>query len=106
MESSWGSKRNVAKIQGCQMVSFQNPNLGKFWRALGRLENFYPFFRHLEYFTDIWNILQTFGIFMTIWYILCSFGTFLPVLVSCTKKNLATLAVILAQASRAPVASV
>jgi hypothetical protein len=28
---------------------------------------------------------------MTIWYILCSFGTFLPVLVSCTKKNLATL---------------
>jgi hypothetical protein len=28
---------------------------------------------------------------MTIWYILCLFGTFNPVLVSCTKKNLATL---------------
>jgi hypothetical protein len=28
---------------------------------------------------------------MTIWYNLCSFGTFFPVLVSCTKKNLATL---------------
>jgi hypothetical protein len=27
---------------------------------------------------------------MTIWYILCSFGTCFPVLVSCTKKNLAT----------------
>jgi hypothetical protein len=32
--------------------------------------------------------------FMTIWYILCSFGTFLPVLVSWTKKNLATLTTI------------
>jgi hypothetical protein len=31
------------------------------------------------------------GYFITIWYFLCSFGTFLPVLVSCTKKNLATL---------------
>jgi hypothetical protein len=28
---------------------------------------------------------------MTIWYILCLFGTFFHVLVSCTKKNLATL---------------
>jgi hypothetical protein len=28
---------------------------------------------------------------MTIWYILYSFGTFFPVLVSCTKKNMATL---------------
>jgi hypothetical protein len=28
---------------------------------------------------------------MTILYILCSFVTFFPVLVSCTKKNLATL---------------
>jgi hypothetical protein len=43
-------------------------------------------------------ILWTFGIFdtncgyfMTIWCILCSFGTFFPILVSCTKKNLATL---------------
>jgi hypothetical protein len=29
---------------------------------------------------------------MTIWYILGSFGTLFPVLVTCTKKNLATLA--------------
>jgi hypothetical protein len=28
---------------------------------------------------------------MTIWYILCSVGSFFLVLVSCTKKNLATL---------------
>jgi hypothetical protein len=28
---------------------------------------------------------------MTSWYFLCSFGTFIPVLVSCAKKNLATL---------------
>jgi hypothetical protein len=46
----------------------------------------------------IWYILCPFGIFyahlvyfMPIWYILWSFGTFFPVLVSCTKKNLATL---------------
>jgi hypothetical protein len=30
------------------------------------------------------------GYFMTIWYNLYSFGTFFTVLVSCTKKNLAT----------------
>jgi hypothetical protein len=29
---------------------------------------------------------------MTIWHIVCSFGTFFPLFVSCTKKNLATLA--------------
>jgi hypothetical protein len=28
---------------------------------------------------------------MTLWYILCSFGSIFPVLVSWTKKNLATL---------------
>jgi hypothetical protein len=41
------------------MASFQtqNPNLGKFWRALGRLENIDIFYGHLEYFTDIWDIL-------------------------------------------------
>jgi hypothetical protein len=30
---------------------------------------------------------------MTIWFTLCSFGTFFAVLVSCTKKSLATLPV-------------
>jgi hypothetical protein len=54
------------------MVHFQtkNPNLGKFGRALdGKM---------LSYFMAILNIL-------------CSFGTFFGVLVSCSKKNLATL---------------
>jgi hypothetical protein len=43
--------------QGCQMVYFQskNPNLGKFWRALCKLENVDPFNGHLEYCTDILN---------------------------------------------------
>jgi hypothetical protein len=41
------------------MVYFQtkNPNLGKFWRALHRLENVDIFYGHLEYFKDIWDIL-------------------------------------------------
>jgi hypothetical protein len=73
--------------QGCQMFCFRtkNPNLGKFWRALDWKKWIYVFYGHLENFTDIWDI------FMTIWYILYSFGTFFPVLVSWTKKNLATL---------------
>jgi hypothetical protein len=47
------------------MVYFQtqNPNLGKFLRALHRLENIDIFYGHLEYFTGIWNILRTSGIF-------------------------------------------
>jgi hypothetical protein len=53
--------------QGCQMVCFKtkNPNLGKIWKALG------IFYDHLVNFVFIWYIF--------------------PVLVSCTKKNLATL---------------
>jgi hypothetical protein len=72
--------------QGCQMVSFltKNPDLGKFCEGLW-LENVATFYGHLEYFADIWDY------FMTIWYILCSFVIFFPVLVPCTKKNLATL---------------
>jgi uncharacterized membrane protein YczE len=46
----------------------------------------------LIYFLPTSNILQTFWIFFIIWCILCSFGTFFPVLVSCTEKNLAALA--------------
>jgi hypothetical protein len=38
----------------------------------------------------IWNILWTFGIFYDRLVHLV-FGTFSPLLVSCTKKNLATL---------------
>jgi hypothetical protein len=48
-----------------------------------RWENVDIFYRHLECFMDFWDIL---------WYILCSFGAFFPVLVSCLKKNLSTLA--------------
>jgi hypothetical protein len=51
--------------------------LGKFWRALDR--------KMLIYFMPIWNILQTFGTFCV------QLVHFFPVLVSCTKKNLATL---------------
>jgi hypothetical protein len=70
-------------IQCCKMVCIEtkNPNLGKFWRALD--------WTMLIYFIAIWSILRTFGIFhdhlvhfVFIWYIF-------PVLVSCTKKNLA-----------------
>jgi hypothetical protein len=37
------------------MVYFQtkNPNLGKYWRALGRLENVDSFYGLLYYITDI-----------------------------------------------------
>jgi hypothetical protein len=53
------------------------------------------FYNQLVYFTTHWCILQPIGVFYnhlvyftTIWYILwCIF----PVLVCCTKKNLATL---------------
>jgi hypothetical protein len=68
--------------QGCQMVSFwtKNHNLGKFWRALDC--------KMLIYFMAIRNIFKTSVIFYDH---LCKFVTFFPVLVSCTKKNLATL---------------
>jgi hypothetical protein len=71
---------DVGREQGCQMVCFQtkNPNLGKFWRALG--------WKIFMYFMAIWNILWRFGIFND------HLVHFFPVLVSCTKKNLATLA--------------
>jgi hypothetical protein len=71
--------------QGCQMVCFQtkNPNLGKFLRAWQ--------WKMLAYFIDTWSILRSFVMFygylvqfVEIWYIF-------PVLVFCSKKNLATL---------------
>jgi hypothetical protein len=40
---------------------------------------------HFDNFPAIWHTLWPFG------YIFPRFGTFLPVLVCCTKKNLATL---------------
>jgi hypothetical protein len=74
--------------RGCQMVYFEtkNPILGNFKRAFD--------WKMLIYFMANWNILCT-----EIWDILSPFGTvcvhleFFPVLVSCFKKNLATLSV-------------
>jgi hypothetical protein len=71
-----------AAAQGCQMVSFQtkNPYLGKFLGAwIGKCG--YILWPFGIFYGDL-------GYFMTILY---SFGTFFPVLVTCTKKNLATL---------------
>jgi hypothetical protein len=82
---SYKLKHRNASKQGCQIVYFQtkNPNLGQFCRALH--------WKMLTYFMAIGNILPTFVIlydhlvqFMFIWYIF-------PILISCSKKNLATL---------------
>jgi hypothetical protein len=79
--------------QGCQMLYFQAriPNLGAFCRMFQ--------WKMLVYFMSIWYILQPFGIFYSrlvyftaVWYIFWLFGIFFPVLVCCSKKNLATLA--------------
>jgi hypothetical protein len=60
-------------------IQTKNTNLGKFFRTLD--------WKMLDIFYAHWYL----GYFMTISYILCSFGNFFPVLVSCIKKNLATL---------------
>jgi hypothetical protein len=44
------------------------------------------FYDRLVYFTANW-----YTYFMAIWYILWSFGILFPILLCCTKKNLATL---------------
>jgi hypothetical protein len=44
----------------------------------------FKFYGHFVYFTAIWYILGQFGIF-------CGYFGIFPVLVCCTKKNLATL---------------
>jgi hypothetical protein len=49
------------------------------------MENVEIFYGNLEYFMGMWLY------FTTIWYTLCLFCTFFTVLVSCAKKNLATL---------------
>jgi hypothetical protein len=68
------------------MVCFQTKytNLGKFWSVVMEdVSIFYgpfgQFYGHLAYFKAFW-----YTYFMVIWYVL-------PVLVSCGKKNLATL---------------
>jgi hypothetical protein len=56
------------------------------------------FYGHLVYFTAIWYILRPFGVFYgylgyfaAIWQISWEFGLIFPILVRCTKKNLAAL---------------
>jgi hypothetical protein len=74
----------IAKEQGCQMVCLvtKNPNSGKFWSALdGKI---------FLYFVAIWNTLRTFGIFHDHLVNFVFIWDFF-VLVSWTKKNLATL---------------
>jgi hypothetical protein len=62
------------------LFSSPKDQFGSILEAL-RLENVDISYDHLEYFTDIWDILQTFGIFyyhrvhfVSIWYIFPSFG--------------------------------
>jgi hypothetical protein len=64
------------------MVYFQtkNPNLGKFWTVLQ--------WKILVYFMSIWSILWAFDVWYGHGYLVY---TYFPVLVCCTKKNLATL---------------
>jgi hypothetical protein len=65
------------------LFSNQKIQFGKFWRALE--------WKMLIYFMDISNILLTFGIFSDNLVQFVFFWYIFPVLVSCTKKNLATL---------------
>jgi hypothetical protein len=53
-------QRKWPEQQGCQMVYFQtqNPNFGKFWSALPRMEIVDI------YFIAIWNILLTFYVIL------------------------------------------
>jgi hypothetical protein len=78
--------RNSCRSQGCQMVSFRtkNPNLGNFRRVLQLKMSVYSM--------AIWSIFLPFGIVYGHLVHFPSFWCFLPVLVCCTKKNLANLA--------------
>jgi hypothetical protein len=80
-----------SRCLGCQLVCFQtqNPNLGKFWRALDWKMFIYCTYGHYGiFYGDLGN-------FMTIWYLHFLYILYIfPVLVSCTKKNLATLAIV------------
>jgi hypothetical protein len=84
----WLASMYIPRDKGCQMAYFKtkNPNLGSFWEGLamknvgiGILCPFGLFFCNLVYFGHL-------VYFMVIWYIS-------PLLVCCTKKNLATLLV-------------
>jgi hypothetical protein len=68
------SRHQLYLDQGCQMVYFltKNPNLGKFWKALGpRIEKAGKFWND---FTVIWYTLWPLGDVVVIWYIFPHFG--------------------------------
>jgi hypothetical protein len=71
--------------QGCQMVYIANKisNLGKFWRVLQ--------WKMLVYFVAIWYIVRLFGILEGYLVYFTVILIYFPVLVCCTKKNLAIL---------------
>jgi hypothetical protein len=72
---------------GCLMFCFQtkNTNLGKFWRVLR--------WNMLVYFKSIYVVyfMAISQYFTALCYNLWLFGIYFPVLVSCSKTNLATL---------------
>jgi hypothetical protein len=66
------------------LFSYQKSKFGQIFEGL-RWENVALIYGRLEYFTNIWDVLRPFGTFCA------NLVDFFPVLVSCTKKNLATL---------------
>jgi hypothetical protein len=69
---------------GMHIFKPKTPNLGKFWRALQC--------KMLVYFMAIWSIRRSFGLVCGNFVYFMVFSYIFPVLVCCTKKNLATLA--------------
>jgi hypothetical protein len=67
------------------MVCFQtkNPNLGKFWMVFQQ--------KMLVHLVAIWSILWLFGIFNGQWVYFLFIWYIFPILVICSKKNMATL---------------
>jgi hypothetical protein len=66
------------------IFSNEKSKFGKILEGLA-MEDVGIFYAHLKYLIAIWYILWPFG------PICCHFGIFFPVVVYCTKKNLATL---------------
>jgi hypothetical protein len=91
--SNFGSnyeRRHLCYTQGCQMVYVLKFKQYIFWSSLEGfgMKIFGMFHDSVVYFYTV-----RYMYFMTVWYILCLFGIcIVPVLVCCTKSNLATLA--------------
>jgi hypothetical protein len=76
MRAAFSVEKMLLPEQACQMVYFQtkNPNLGKFWRSLCRLENIIIFYGNSEYFMAMCYILRPFDNLLVVWYIFHRFG--------------------------------